>query len=145
MRTAPSWETLTERLIREAQADGHFDDLPGHGRPLKLDDVHFAGEMALAHHLLHNAGVAPPWIETDKEARGALAAIEALLVRARGSGPASAARLGAELEAFADAHDEAADRLERLAPTIRQHRTQLDRPRLRRRLEMALATERGPS
>ena len=55
-RTAPDWETLTERLIREAQEAGHFDDLPGHGEPLDLPETTYAGEMALAHHLLRNAG-----------------------------------------------------------------------------------------
>lgn len=29
-----TWETWTERLIREAQARGAFDDLPGAGRPI---------------------------------------------------------------------------------------------------------------
>jgi len=55
-RLAPDRETLTERLIREAQEAGRFDDLPGHGRPLVLDDDTHAGEMALANLVLRNAG-----------------------------------------------------------------------------------------
>jgi hypothetical protein len=31
-------EPLVERLIREARERGEFDDLPGAGRPLDLDD-----------------------------------------------------------------------------------------------------------
>ncbi len=137
-RTAPSWETLTERLIREAQEEGRFADLPGHGQPLDLTDDSLAGDKALAHHLLRNAGVAPPWIETDKDARAALVAIDGLLARAARSGPFAAGRLRDELEALADRHDDAARRLESLAPSPRQHRPPLDRVRLRRRLEEAL-------
>lgn len=146
-RTAPDWETLTERLIREAQEEGRFDDLPGHGRPLDLADVPFAGEMALAHHLLRNAGAVPPWIEADKDVRAHQRAIEDLLQRAgrasggipNGAGAGIAERLATELEALAHAHDAAVARLEGLAPTARQHRARLDRAGLRARLEAALA------
>jgi hypothetical protein len=31
---ADAYETLPERLIREAMEDGQFDDLPGAGKPL---------------------------------------------------------------------------------------------------------------
>ncbi len=137
-RTAPSWETLTERLIREAQEAGHFDDLPGHGRPLELDDDALAGEMALAHHVLRNAGAVPPWIEADKEVRALSARIEELMAQA-GRSPASA-RSGLErrLAVLAAAHDEAVIRLDGLAPTARQQRPRLDRERLLRRLHDAL-------
>lgn len=144
-RTAPTWESLTERLIREAQEDGHFDDLPSEGRPLRLvDDVH-AGDMALAHHVLRNAGVAPPWIESDKEVRTIRARIERLLLRA-GQAPATAsARLARELDDLADAHDDAVRQLEGLAPTPRQQRRLLDRHELRNRLASALAADRRPT
>ena len=137
-RTAPSWETLTERLIREAQAEGRFDDLPGHGRPLELEDDSHAGEMALAHHVLRNAGAAPPWIETDKQVRVLLERIEGLMAAAACSPASAAGRLQRELAELADAHDEAVVRLDGLAPTERQQRTRLDRDRLRRRLRAAL-------
>lgn len=141
-RTAPSWESLTERLIREAAEAGHFDDLPGHGRPLRLDEDRYAGDMALANHVLRNAGAAPPWIETDKEARRHLEAIEALLTRARRSPPSAGERLDRELRLLADAHDDAVARLEGLAPTARQHRCRLDRAQLWMRLEAALGRDR---
>lgn len=137
-RTAPTWESLVERLIREAQDEGRFDRLPGHGRPLPLEvDVH-AGELALAHHLLRNAGVAPPWIEADKDVRRMRDGIEAVLRRAPGATAGVARRLEAELGALADAHDEAVRRLESLAPTPRQHRRPLDRAALRARFAAAL-------
>jgi hypothetical protein len=137
-RTAPTWESLTERLIREAQDEGRFDDLPGQGRPLHLDDDVLAGEMAMAHHLLRNAGAAPPWIETDKSVRRQRERIEELLQRARRSSPLAADRLRSELEQLADAHDEAVRHLESLAPTPRQRRATLDRAQLRARLAGAL-------
>ena len=141
-RTASSWDSLTERLIREAQEAGRFDDLAHQGEPLPLgDDVH-AGDMALAHHVLRNAGTLPPWIETDKQIRGQEARIETLLDRARRSGSLAPAGLGRDLEALVTAHDGAVARLETMAPTARQHRRRLDRHALRARLADALSDGR---
>jgi len=137
-RTAPRWETLTERLIREAVEEGAFDDLPDHGRPLRPDDETYAGDMAAANRVLRNAGAAPPWVETDKEVRQRLEAIEGLLVRASRSPAAASQRLQRELDALADAHDDAVTRLEGIAPTARQQRARLDRDVLRQRLTSAL-------
>lgn len=137
-RTAPTWESLIERLIREAQEAGHFDGLPGHGRPLELADDSLAGEMAMAHHILGNAGVVPPWIEADKEIRDLRTSIDGLIARA-GRSPASArARSERELDGLAEAHDAAVARLDGLAPTSRQQRSRLDRERTRRWLREAL-------
>ena len=137
-RTAPSWETLTERLIREAQEDGAFDDLPDHGRPLRLDDETYAGDMAAANRVLRNAGVAPEWIETDKEIRRHREAIDRLLERARHSPAGAHGRLLREMTRLADAPDDAVARLEGLAPTTRQQRRPLERKLLRRRLKETL-------
>jgi hypothetical protein len=139
-RTAPDWETLSERLIREAQEAGAFDDLPHHGRPIPLADDALAGEMALANHLLHNAGAAPPWIETDKEVRRLRASIEATLERAARATTAAHPRLRRELDALADAHDAAVLCLEGSAPTPRQQRRRLDRTALQARLRHALSS-----
>jgi len=138
-RTAPGWETLTERLIREAQEAGAFDELPHRGRRIPLADDALAGEMALAHHVLRNAGAAPPWIETDKEVRRLAAAIERLLERATPAAAAWQPRLERELEDLLDAHDAAVLHLEGSAPTPRQQRRRLDRAKLRERLRRALA------
>jgi hypothetical protein len=137
-RTAPSWESLTERLIREAQEAGQFDDLPGHGRRLELEDDALEGEMALAHHVLRNAGAAPPWIEVDKEVRELQARIDALILRASRSPSGARARLERDLLALAERHDDAVTRLDGLAPTSRQQRPRLDRERTLRRLHAAL-------
>lgn len=142
-RTASSWETLTERLIREAQEDGRFDDLPRHGQPLQLTDDSHAGELTLANHVLHNAGVAPPWIEADKQVRGLRHAMEALISRASRAPAVASTRLQRELEALADAHDDAVSRLGSLAPSSQQHRRPLDRMALQSRLKDALARSEG--
>src|SRR5207344_782005 len=81
-QVGPSWESLVERQIREAMSHGAFDDLPYQGQRLPLEDDSAAGEWAMAHRILREAGAAPPWIESDKEARRQMAALEALIDRA---------------------------------------------------------------
>ena len=53
-------ETLIERKIREAMEDGAFEGLPHQGARLPLEDDSAAGDWALAHRMLRNAGAAPP-------------------------------------------------------------------------------------
>jgi hypothetical protein len=78
----PARESLIDRQIRAAAAEGAFDDLPYQGQPLPNDDNPLAGDWALAYHILKNAGFAPPWIEADKEARRLLERRDAILARA---------------------------------------------------------------
>ena len=61
------WETAVDRAIREAQEQGAFDRLPGHGKPLDLAENPYAGEWAVAFHVLDNAGIAPLWMELNRE------------------------------------------------------------------------------
>jgi hypothetical protein len=57
----PAYETLIEQRIREASARGEFDDLPGAGRPMALDDdLLVPEEVRVAHRILKNAGYVPP-------------------------------------------------------------------------------------
>ena len=58
-----------EEQIRDAQERGEFDDLPGTGKPLHLDDNLFTGDKAMAYSLLKQNGYAPPEIELAKEIR----------------------------------------------------------------------------
>jgi hypothetical protein len=125
-RTAPSWESLTERLIREAQEDGAFAELPHRGSPLPIDDETYAGDMAMAFRVLHNAGAAPPWIEADKEARRLEAAMDRLLDGAETLRGLARQRARERLLALARDHAVAVDRLAVLAPTPRQHRRRVD-------------------
>ncbi len=61
------WTDLADRKIKEAQAAGHFDKLPGFGEPLQLYDNPHEGDWALAHRILRNANISPPWIELQQQ------------------------------------------------------------------------------
>ncbi|GCE49460.1 DnaJ family protein C protein 28 [Thermosporothrix hazakensis] len=59
-----------EEIIQEAQSKGEFDNLPGAGKPLNLDEEYeLAGEKAMAYHLLKENNAAPAEIELIKEIR----------------------------------------------------------------------------
>ena len=64
--------SLTQRLAEEkilaAIERGEFDDLPGHGRPLTLEDnSSVPEELRAGYRLLKNAGYLPPELELRKE------------------------------------------------------------------------------
>jgi len=121
-----SWESLTERLIREAQERGDFDDLPHRGQALPDRSNPFAGEMGLAFDMLLNAGIAPPWIEADKEARACLARRDALRQVARRAGSPMLATLEREMTLIVQRCNGAVARVNAEAPTPRQQRRPLD-------------------
>jgi hypothetical protein len=59
---------IAERKIREAQEKGEFDNLPGKGKPLQLeDDSHVPEELRLAYKILKNADCLPPELELKKD------------------------------------------------------------------------------
>lgn len=59
---------LAESKIQAAQARGDFDDLPGRGRPLALEDLsHVPANLRMGFTLLRNAGCLPPELEARKE------------------------------------------------------------------------------
>lgn len=61
---------IVEQRIREAQENGYFDDLPGRGEPLTLeDDRHIPEDLRLAYKILKNADCLPPELEEKKEIR----------------------------------------------------------------------------
>jgi hypothetical protein len=124
-QAAGSWESLAERLIREAQERGEFENLPLHGKPLPSRHNPFAGDRALAFELLSGAGVAPPWIESDKEARARLAERDRILQIARRTRPIARSTLERRLRAAVSAHNAAVTRVNAEAPTERQHRQPL--------------------
>ena len=58
-----------ERHIIAARDKGDFDNLPGQGEPLVLDDDSYVPpELRVAWRLLKNAGCLPPELEQRKEA-----------------------------------------------------------------------------
>jgi DnaJ family protein C protein 28 len=72
-----------EEHIRRAMEDGKFDDLPGKGKPIKLeDDPHADPAWALAFRMLKEAGYSLPWIETLKEIEADIEAARAGLRQA---------------------------------------------------------------
>ena len=59
---------IAEDRIRAAQDEGLFEDLPGKGKPLNLDDDRTVPEdMRLAFKILKNAGCLPIEMEVRKE------------------------------------------------------------------------------
>ena len=138
-QAGPTWESLVERQIREAMDAGAFDDLPYQGEKLPLEDDSAAGEWAMAYRMLRNAEIAPPWIESDKEARKQLAALEALIARGPTAAPASHGRLRRELTDIVALANRAIARVNSEAPTVHQHRWPLDPASETVRLERALS------
>jgi DnaJ family protein C protein 28 len=75
-RPARRGETPIEKQIREAIDRGEFDRLPGRGKPLDLSENPYTpADWRMAYKLLQDAGMAPDWIEQDKEIRGELSAL----------------------------------------------------------------------
>lgn len=63
-----AFDKIAEKKIREAIDNGEFDDLPGKGKPLRLeDDRHVPQDIRLAHKILKNADCLPPELEIRKE------------------------------------------------------------------------------
>ncbi|WP_027719314.1 DnaJ family domain-containing protein [Desulfovirgula thermocuniculi] len=59
---------IAEEKIREAMQKGEFDNLPGKGKPLKLDDLaHVPEELRAGYIVLKNAGVLPEEMQLKKE------------------------------------------------------------------------------
>lgn len=54
-------DSLAEEQIQSAIRRGDFDDLPGQGKPLNLDDdIGISDELRVAYRILRNAGCLPP-------------------------------------------------------------------------------------
>ena len=89
---------IVEDRILEAQRAGLFDNLPGSGKPLELEDLSWVPEdLRVGYHILRNAHVLPPeaallkeihtledllkHIEEEGERRAVLKSIEQKLIR----------------------------------------------------------------
>jgi hypothetical protein len=69
-----------DEQIRQAMEEGKFDDLPGKGRPLRLDENPFEDpEWRMAYQVLHNSGYSLPWLESRRELLKDLEAAQAAL------------------------------------------------------------------
>ena len=59
---------IAEQRILEAQREGAFDNLPGRGKPLELEDRSWVPEdLRIGYHVLKNAHVLPPEVELLKD------------------------------------------------------------------------------
>jgi DnaJ family protein C protein 28 len=58
---------LVEQRIQEAREEGKFDNLSGAGKPLQLEDNIWAGDKAMAYHVLKSNDVAPQELERGRE------------------------------------------------------------------------------
>jgi len=64
----PGYEKIVEQRIKEAMEKGEFDNLPGKGGPIPLeDDSHVPEDLRLAYKLLKNADCLPPELLDKKE------------------------------------------------------------------------------
>ena len=69
-------DRLAEETILAALRRGEFDDLPGAGEPLSLDDDSAVPEaLRVAYRILRNAGCLPP----EQQLRREISEVEALL------------------------------------------------------------------
>ena len=69
-------DAVAEERIQEAMRKGAFDDLPGAGKPLELDDDRLVpAEVRVAYRILKNVGYVPPEVLQRRE----IADLEALL------------------------------------------------------------------
>ncbi len=65
-----AFQKIVEDRIRRAQEKGEFNNLPGAGKPLDLeDDRTVPEELRLAHKILKNADCLPPELELKREIR----------------------------------------------------------------------------
>ena len=61
-------QKIIEQKIREAQTRGDFDNLPGRGKPVEIeDDRHIPEDLRMAYKILKNANCVPPELALKKQ------------------------------------------------------------------------------
>lgn len=119
-----NFDRVIEEQLRKAREEGKFDNLRGHGQPLRLDENPFEDPAwQLANELLKKHGFRPDWLEEDVAIREQLAAAQLALVRSRDW-------RAAELRALGQRRDKAA--IERR--TLVEYEWRLAQERFRTRL-----------
>ena len=89
------------KQIEEAMKRGEFADLPGKGKPLKLDTNPFLTPQArMANRLLKENGFTPRWIELEKEIKQEKAQLERILINLK----ARRERLAAIIQQYPHRH-----------------------------------------
>lgn len=65
-----AFQKIIEKRIQDAQDNGEFDDLPGKGKPIDLeDDRNIPEDLRLTYKILKNADCLPPELALRKEIR----------------------------------------------------------------------------
>ncbi|MCW3480107.1 DUF1992 domain-containing protein [Neisseriaceae bacterium JH1-16] len=91
-------ERLAEERIREAQARGEFEHLPGAGEALQLEDwSQVPAEQRLAYQVLKRAGCVPPELAARREALALAAQLAELAPALRERGLKRLALLNSQL------------------------------------------------
>lgn len=74
--------SVIEQIIRQAIREGQFDNLPGEGKPLNLDENPFEDQgWKLAYKLLKDNQLTLPWIADRQEIEAEIEAARAALLR----------------------------------------------------------------
>jgi DnaJ homolog subfamily C member 28 len=61
-------DSVIDQIIRDGMAQGRFKNLPGEGKPLKLEeDPYTPPHLRLAHKILSDNDMVPEWIAEGKE------------------------------------------------------------------------------
>ncbi|MBO4368759.1 MAG: DUF1992 domain-containing protein [Desulfovibrio sp.] len=70
---------IAEQRIEEAMAEGAFDNLPGKGQPLHLEDMsNVPEELRMAYKILRNAGCLAPELEERRDINRMLDLLESM-------------------------------------------------------------------
>ena len=64
----PDWSSHIDEQLQKAINEGQFSNLPGEGKPMKLDlDPNVPEHLRIAYKLLKDSGYAPEWIMHGQE------------------------------------------------------------------------------
>lgn len=95
------FDRIVEKLLREAEAEGKFNQLSGAGRPLPKDNEDDNAEAWAANHLLKNQNLRPDWLEEDHALQAELGLARQALRRTWEWRAEALAQLGAKDDADA--------------------------------------------
>jgi len=96
------FQRIVEEQLRKAREDGKFDNLRGHGQPLRLDENPFEDPAwQMANDMLKKNGFRPEWLEEDLANRHELEEARRALARSRDWQAAALKALGERRDAAA--------------------------------------------
>jgi DnaJ family protein C protein 28 len=79
-----NFDRFIEEQLRKAREEGKFDNLRGHGQPLRTDENPFEDPAwQMANDMLKKNGFRPDWLEDDVAIRGQVDQARQALVRSR--------------------------------------------------------------